>query len=73
MGWNRYCGNVVTAVIQARGTQEGKLINIKEGSGCDQKDEDVTEGVTQAEEFHVKETLRDISPHWKLVQAQRRV
>lgn len=32
-GRNRYCGNVVTALIQARGTQEGKLINIKEGSG----------------------------------------
>ena len=47
---------------------EDKHTHVKEGSGCDQKNEEVPEEVTQTEEPHVTETLRDISPHWKLVQ-----
>ena len=51
---------------------ENKHIHAKEGSGCDQKNEDVPEEVTQTEEPHVTETLGDISPHWKLVQTWKR-
>lgn len=53
-------GNVVTATVQetsyaARKLNEGEFININEGSGWDEKDEDVPEEVTPAEIFTLKE------------------
>lgn len=50
--------NVDTAVIRTRGASADKLINVKGGSGCDKKDEDVPEEVTQAKERHVKGTQK---------------
>lgn len=52
--------NVVTATVQetsyaARKLNEGEFININEGSGWDEKDEDVPEEVTPAEIFTLKE------------------
>lgn len=36
-------------------------------SGHDEKDEDVSEEVTQAKEFHVQEVLRNISEYGRLI------
>lgn len=55
------CGNVVPTTVQetldlkSEKFSEGKVIDIKEQSGCDEKDEDISEEVTPAKSFIIME------------------
>ena len=54
-----------TQDIQPKELSEGELININKESGFDKKDENVSEEMKLANNFNIKEALRNISRHWK--------
>lgn len=50
--------------MQPGDVNKGKIRNISEESGWNEKDEDVSEEITLAKKKHIKGTLGDISEHW---------
>lgn len=44
---------------------DGTVTDVRQDSGCDEKDEAVPEDVTLGKDTHMTGTLADISQHWK--------